>query len=273
MHRVATVTDFTILGGSGFIGTSLGKYLKAKGHSVFSPSRSEMNSLPHELGHVIYAVGLTGDFRQRLIETVDAHVNVLAKIISDNKFSSFLYLSSTRVYSGVISDGAVNEDAPIPVRPGTDAVYDLSKLLGESFCLMQDNHSVRVARLSNVYGCGQSKHTFLQMLIDEINEKGEVEIREAPVSGKDYVSVDDVLCALENIALHGQERIYNIASGELVTHEELSKMLARLSGAKITFAEGGVVRRFPLISVESLVNEFGWAPQSVLRGLDVFFRI
>ena len=270
---MAAVTDFTILGGSGFIGTHLRKYLEGKGYKVFSPSRSEMNSLPHELGHVIYAVGLTGDFRQRLIETVDAHVNLLAKIIYDNKFSSFLYLSSARVYSGVISAGAVNEDVQIPVRPGPDAVYDLSKLLGESFCLMQDNPSVRVVRLSNVYGYGQSRHTFLQMLIDEINEKGGVEIREAPDSGKDYVSVNDVVVALEKIALHGLERTYNVASGELVTHEELSRVLARLSGAKITFADGGAVRRFPLISVERLVSEFGWAPQSILRGLDGFFRV
>jgi len=262
------VSRFTVLGGSGFVGKYLIQYLKNNGHEVLAPSRAELNSLPHDLGHVVYAVGLTGDFRQKQVETIDAHVNVLASILYKNTFSSFLYLSSVRLYSGVDSPQPVTEEMALVVKPGLDAVYDLSKLLGESLCLMLDNPSVRVARLSNVYGHGQSKHTFLQMLLNEISEKGTVEIREAPQSAKDYVFVGDVVCALENIALYGQHRIYNVASGVRVMHKQIADYLASQGDAKITFAENGALRRFPEVSVERLVREFGWAPQSFLRSLN-----
>ena len=225
------------------------------------------------MGHVVYAIGLTGDFRQKQLETVDAHVNVLASILYTKTFSSFLYLSSARVYSGVDLLGPVTEDVALGIKPGLDAVYDLSKLLGESLCLMVDNPTVRVARLSNVYGRGQSKHTFLQMLIDGIREKGSVEIREAPDSAKDYVFVGDVAAALEKIALHGLQRIYNVASGVRVTHQQIAERLVAASGARITFAENGALRRFPEISVERLVHEFGWAPQSFLRSLNDLVKI
>lgn len=270
---MAQVSRFTVLGGSGFVGAHLIKHLKKTGHDVFAPSRAELNVLPADLGHVVYAIGLTGDFRQKQLETVDAHVNVLTSVLYKKTFSSFLYLSSARVYSGVDLQGPVTEDAALVVKPGLDAVYDLSKLLGESLCLMADNPTVRVARLSNVYGLGQSRHTFLQMLINEISEKGAVEIREAPDSAKDYVSVGDVAVALENIALHGRQRIYNVASGVRVTHQEIAERLAASSGAKITFAQNGTLRRFPEISVERLVHEFGWAPQSFLRSLNDLVRI
>lgn len=265
------MTRFTVLGGTGFVGSNLVLHLRAQGYDVFAPSRTELSALPTDLGHVVYAIGLTGDFRQRQVQAVDAHVNVLANILYSKKFSSFLYLSSARVYSGVVSSAAVKEDVSLPMRPGLDAVYDLSKLLGESLCLTMNTPAVRVARLSNVYGRGQSKHTFLKMLLDEIRDKGSVEIRESPDSAKDYVFIGDVVSALENISLYGEQRIYNVASGVLVTHQEIASQLAVACNAKVTFSPNAVSRRFPELSVERLMHEFGWAPQSLLRWLNDLF--
>lgn len=261
------MSQFTILGASGFIGSHLLRHLQKKGHEVFAPS-DLMSISPHQdLGHVVYAIGLTGDFRNRPYDTVDAHINVLTEVLNKACFQSLLYLSSTRVYGGLPADSLAEEEAPLQVRVGLDAVYDLSKLLGESLCLMQANPGVRVARLSNVYGMGQSRHTFLQMLLDEMACKEVVQIREDPDSSKDYISIEDVVVGLEWIALGGRKRLYNVASGYQLKHRELVKFLAEISGKPFEFLEGAPMRRFPAISVSRLVEEFGWRPSSLYENL------
>lgn len=258
---------FTVFGASGFVGRNLCKYLVSAGHEVVCPARADLDKPLQGLGHVIYAIGLTGDFRQRPLDTIDAHVNVLSKILLSGEFSSFLYLSSTRLYANVDNNILAREDVIIPVVPGADSLYDLSKLLGESLCLGQNNECVRIARLSNVYGRGQSRHTFLQMLIDEALSDGSINIRESRESQKDYVSVEDVVRGIENIALHGKWRSYNVASGECITHGELADSLAKLTGAKVTFTDDGPLRRFPNIAITRLHEEFGWSPRSLLNDI------
>ena len=68
--------------------------------------------------------------------------------------------------------------------PTSDTVYDLSKLLGEALCPSQPQATVRVARLSNIVGSGQSEHTFLGALLSEVRRDGHVVVREAPLSSK-----------------------------------------------------------------------------------------
>jgi nucleoside-diphosphate-sugar epimerase len=263
---------FTILGGAGFIGSALARHLKAQGHDVETPPRDALNLRGKNLGHVIYAIGLTGDFRARLRETVEAHVTLLQKFLEESVFDSWLYLSSARVYGGLPGNVVATEYAPVSVLPGADAVYDLSKLLGESICLAKDRPAVRVARLSNVYGAGQSEHTFLGSIIRDLRQKGNVVIGESADSGKDYVSLDDVVSLLEKIALQGCARLYNVASGHIVTHGQLADAI-HCCGFKAEFAEDAPTRRFPPIDTARIAREFGWKPRSVLADLPSLVRL
>ncbi len=52
-----------------------------------------------DLGHAFYCIGLTADFRSRPFETIEAHCGLLKEVLSGSRFSSFVYLSSTRVYA------------------------------------------------------------------------------------------------------------------------------------------------------------------------------
>lgn len=258
---------FTVFGGSGFIGRNLSNYLKQQGHEVFLPSRSGDDAIGQDLGHVVYAIGMTGNFRREPFATVDAHVSMLAYLLQNTKFDSWLYLSSTRVYRHISSYPA-KEDAVIPVIPNSDSLYDISKLMGEALCLSLPCLRIRVARLSNVYGLDQSKHTFLASVISELNGAGKVVIMESPVSEKDYVSISDVIMLLEKIALSGRERIYNLASGINVTHAELANKLSQLTGYEAIFAENSPARIFPEIDISRVVNEFEYIPMSMLDNLD-----
>lgn len=258
---------FTVFGGSGFIGGNLVEYLKCKGHEVQAPARGEDESNGAELGHVIYAIGLTGDFRTRPFDTVEAHVGKLARLLQAARFDSWLYLSSTRVYGSLGHESIAHEDMPLPVRPDADSLYDISKLMGEALCLAQNNPQSRVARLSNVYGAGQSKHTFLGALLAELKAADAITIREAPESAKDYVALADVLALLENIALSGRERLYNVASGTSVSHAELACLLAQMTGKNIEFEQNAACRKFARIDVERVRAEFGFKPALLLDNL------
>lgn len=259
---------FTVLGSTGFIGKTVTAHLRSKGHEVYTPARDEKSLAGKNLGHLIYAIGMTGNFREHPDLAIEAHVNVLQRLIKDADFQSWLYLSSTRVY-GMADDNS--ENAKISILPNADTLYDLSKLLGESICLSHKNPTVRVARLSNVYGAGQSEHTFLGSILRDVKKTGKATIGEGQLSSKDYVSVNDVAELVELISLHGKERIYNIASGEAITHGALAEKLFT-SGYTVDFAANGNVRTLPAINIGRIEHEFGRAPRSLLDDLPALLQ-
>ncbi|WP_183094900.1 NAD-dependent epimerase/dehydratase family protein [Nocardioides stalactiti] len=255
---------FTVYGASGFIGGALTRHLRAAGHEVHAPARDEVPSGP--LGHVVYAIGLTGDFRTRPFDTVDAHVTALTARLRDASFDSWLYLSSTRVYQSSGED-VVDEDTPVRAAPTADGLYDLSKLLGEAVCLSHPDPRTRVARVANVYGPGAHEDSFLGMLLGDVAAGRDVVIGEAPDSAKDYVAVEDVCAMVEHVALGGRHRLYNLASGTAVTHREIAAVLESVTGRPVAFAPDGPTRVLPRVDVRRVREESGIDPDPLLDRL------
>ena len=257
------MTSFTVLGAGGFVGRHLTAHLQAQGHDVAAPSRDTSTLHGKNLGHVIYCIGLTGNFRQQPFDTIEAHVGVLSALLQNTVFDSWLYLSSTRVYGGLDVEDTASEESMLPAKPSADALYDYSKLLGESLCLTVDHPAMRVARLSNVYGIGQSPHTFLGSLTKDLKETGAATILDNPASSKDYVSIDDVVPLLEKIALSGKQKIYNVASGTQTRCDMLAEAIHAL-GYDIGFAETAPPpRAFPKIDIARIANEFDFSPRLI----------
>ncbi len=257
---------FSVLGANGFVGRQVVRYLQESGYEVFAYGREA--PLPSDnMGHVIYCIGLTADFRSRPVETIEAHAALAAQLLYKCRFDSWLYLSSTRLYGAVALKEVVSEKDSISIYPSSDMTYDLSKLLGEAVCLGHSKSTVRVARLSNVYGADQNSPTFLNSVIGELKHNEAVTIREAPESSKDYISIDDVVHLLVRITVSGKERLYNVASGVPIAHVQIAEKLQELTGKRIKFQPGAVARVFPRISVARVQSEFSFAPQSLLRDL------
>lgn len=260
------MTLFTVLGSTGFIGRHLVAYLKRQGCMVQAPPRDAEHLRGMPLGHVIYCIGTTGNFRQYPQAAVDAHVNKLYSLMSGAVFDSWLYLSSTRVYGGIPNNQSAREESALVVHPSADSLYDLTKMLGESVCFGQMSAAVRVARLSNVYGAGQSQSTFLGSILRDIVNSGKVVIGESSQSTKDYLSIEDAVFFLKEISVKGQERLYNVASGCCTSHEEIAAVIKKF-GKNVTFAEGAASRKFPPIDISRLAKEFGHPKRNILKDI------
>ncbi len=251
----------TVLGGSGFIGRHLCESLRAGGHDVYCPSRDENWQQQASLGTVFYCIGLTADFRSRLLDTVEAHVCVLRELVAKDNYDKIVYLSSTRVYAGALS---TREDAALQVRSDTPSdLYNLSKLMGESIVLNANTQGANsansakgvVARLSNVIGDGDTSEMFIPAILREASETGSVVFQTAPESAKDYVAISDVCRWLIELAQTGQRQIYNLASGVNTTHQEIADCLVG-NGIGVTFVDGAPTTSFPRIQIDAITAEF-----------------
>ncbi|MEL0097886.1 MAG: SDR family oxidoreductase [Planctomycetaceae bacterium] len=256
---------FTIFGGLGFIGSKMADHLRQQGYEVEIPERDAEIEVDKDLGHVIYAIGLTGDFRERPFDTVDAHVTRLSDLLQNASFHSFLYLSSSRIY-GAESDVARESDQ-LRLKVEVDALYDISKMLGEALCLACKRNNVRIARLANVYGSGQGEDTFLGSIISTVARGDPLVIMEAPESSKDYIHIADVVRILLHISLSGKRTIYNVASGTATTHKKIVERLKEQCNSPVSFCTAATRRTLPSISIEALKEEFSIDPRNVLDDL------
>lgn len=244
---------FTILGARGFIGSALARHLRAQGHDVLT---CDPASLPDgTAGHLIYAIGLTADFRNRPFETTEAHVGLLNTVLRSCKFESFLYLSSTRVYQE--SDAAL-ETVKLHVSPiDPDHLYNATKIAGESIVLNCGRAACRVVRLSNVLGPNEaSRDTFVGALTREALS-GSIHLRSNPASSKDYIWIEDVVSCIPAICMNGRERIYNLASGIQISHAEWVRLLCQYIGCNSRADDNAPLLSFPPIDIARISLEFG----------------
>lgn len=239
-----------VFGAHGFVGRALVQHLRERGYAVREIVRGDTSWRGADLGHAFYTIGLTADFRSRPFETIDAHVSFLTDMLRTTTFSSFVYLSSTRVYGTAVS---TDEQLPISVNPGNpDHLYNLSKLMGEAACLGSGLSNARVARLSNVFGRDLASTNFLTDVLREAAATKQVNLRTGLASEKDYVWVGDVVRALEAIATEGTEPITNVAFGCNTTHRDIMERVSAATGAEIKVAPNAPTITFPQIETARL---------------------
>ncbi|WP_167670197.1 NAD-dependent epimerase/dehydratase family protein [Paenibacillus tianmuensis] len=255
----------TVIGAQGFIGRHLVKLLESKGYEIYAPLRDDPQLLTSSLGNVFYCAGVTSDFRKRPFDTVKAHVGDLRLLLEHADFNTFLYLSSTRVYSNQPQDKIVREEDLLRVNPlHPEDLFNLSKLAGESLCLTVERPNVKVARISNVCGADFESNNFLYSIIKDAINHREIVLRSSLESEKDYISVNDVTSLLLQISKMGVQRIYNVASGRNISHEKWVEHLKKYTGCRVTVIPDAKVQKFPPISIERIQSEFNYVPTNCL---------
>jgi nucleoside-diphosphate-sugar epimerase len=261
----------SIFGSRGFIGTALVTKLREEGVTPVTPDRSQVHLGPPAggWGTVVWAAGLTADFRRRPHDTVAAHVGDLNSLLRNGGVERLVYLSSTRVYQR--SDHAEALGA-LPVMPTDPSdLYNLSKLMGESLSLSCGLEQVLIARLSNIVGPGEaSRETFLGAICREAM-RGEIRLQSAGASAKDYLWIDDATRVLAAMARDEKCGIVNVASGRQITNVEWAKAISEETGAKWRILPDAVETVFPAIDVSNMVSTYGPAQVDPLVRVDEFF--
>lgn len=249
----------TVLGAGGWIGAALVADLQRQGRQVLAVCRAGLPAWLAERdpqGPVIYALGLTADFRQRPHATVEAHVGLLSQVLQRPGIEQLLLLSSTRVYARSLD---TREATALPCLSSDPSdLYNLSKLLGEALVLQDLRPGMKVVRLSNVVGPGQPASTFVGALLEEARAGGQVTIQQPADTAKNYVALADVVRLLRLIAERGQQRLYNLGSTHNTSHAEVAVWLER-QGVTVRFASGVAASgglSFPPLVIERLAAEF-----------------
>jgi len=249
----------TVLGAGGWIGAALVADLRRQGRPVRAVDRAGLLAWLAERdqqGPVIYAIGLTADFRQRPYATAEAHVGLLSQALKRPGVDQLLLLSSTRVYA---RSSDTRETAVLPCLSSDPSdLYNLSKLLGEALVLQDPRPGLKVVRLSNVVGPGQPVSTFVGALLEEARATGMVTIQQPVDTAKNYVALADVVRLLPLIAELGQQRLYNLGSGRNTRHAEVAAWLER-QGTRVRFASGEAActgLSFPPLAIDRLAAEF-----------------
>lgn len=256
---------FTLFGGHGFIGRALSHELTRRGAEVLCPPRESLDPPSGGFGTLVWCIGLTADFRTRPIDTAIAHVGLLAQVLAQHAHDRVVFLSSTRVYSGVTGTA---EEAALAVHPANPSdLYNATKLAGEALVLTAYPKTGVVVRLSNIVGPGEAARATFLGAISRQALAGRIELETAPITAKDYLWIDDAAHCLAQIAESGKESIYNLARGRQITHRQWSELLALETGCSITVRPDAQDASFPPIETRRICAEFGFAPSNPLDHL------
>ncbi len=255
----------TILGSSGYIGSSLLNNFNKKSIPTFAPDRDK-NLFNHDLGDVIYCIGMTADFRLKPFETVESHVSILNDLLKNGKFDSLTYLSSSRVYIGS-SENVVDENSNIVISINDpDSLYNLTKLTGERICL-SSGRNTKIIRLSNIYGDNYDSPNFIFELIKKIKENKFIELYTSLNSSKDYLSIDLAVKLITQIALGKTNGIFNLASGNNISNKEIIDMLNAHFDFKYNFNQKSKEVIYPQININKIKKEFNFKSEETKDNL------
>lgn len=255
--------QYTLIGGNGFIGSEIYKYLTERNCKVFVPRKNDTVIFEKDLGTVIYCAG-HGDCLNNPSKVFDSNSSYLMKIIDKAMFSRMIYISSTRVYMGS-EDKSVNEDSDLVIiKNDKRRLFNLTKLLSEELCF-SSNKDIIVVRPSNVYGLAIKSPLFLPSITRDAINNGVVNMYVTPKYRKDYVSVYDVAKIIYEISIREKlkSNIYNIASGENTSAGEIADILHKETMCDVVWNSVDSDEVFPITDISKIKLEFNFIPSKV----------
>ena len=190
------------------------KYLKNKNIKVFLPKKNKY-IYKNNLGNIIYCMG-THEATLNPIKALNGNLLAASKILFNNKFKSFTYLSSIRVYS--LNKKTNENDQIILNNKENDLYFKILKLTAEKMCLQINNPKIRIVRISNIYGHNFKKQKYLLPTLirnAKLNKKTLITINKN--TKKNYLHVADAISVILKIISRGKKRLYNVASDKMIS--------------------------------------------------------
>ena len=152
--------------------------------------------------------------------------------------------------------------------------YGVQKaILEKIFRLYEHEHGIHcyIARISNVYGYDKKKDKMqgiIPILLRKSFSGQEIELYGNTI--RDYVYIDDVVHALICLGEYsGKERIFNIASGEPISLDELVQSIETVTGRKFCGIKRQPIRSCDVtvntLNIQRAISELNWQPKIMLN--------
>tara|TARA_B100000900_G_scaffold416028_1_gene448589 strand:+ start:605 stop:1390 length:786 start_codon:yes stop_codon:yes gene_type:complete len=251
---------YTIFGHSGFLGSNLVRYLSK--YKVFLPPKKKF-IFKKNLGHVIYCIG-SDNWKKDTFNSFNANLGYIPIILEKNKFKSFTFISSCRIYNNaVLSD----ENSLFEFNPkDPDEFYNLKKLLAENY-LFASRKKIKIVRISNIIGYSPKSPLVFPMFIKNAINKKKIFISINKNSTKDFIHVEDVVRLIFKVITSGKEKVYNIANGKNIKLIDLAKKIKKIIKCDIVLKNQGKTILEPKININKIKREFNFKSRNVLLDL------
>jgi nucleoside-diphosphate-sugar epimerase len=228
-------TKIAILG-IGYIGSNILAYLKKLNIRAVEITRKNLNFYKNaQFDYIINCAGNTGDFRQKLIETVDSNISLNSYILKNIKIKcSYIYLSSSRIYGFSENESIIFHENSFNCynNLNLDYIYDGSKKLTESLLINYSknvDYKIAILRLSNVYGnfdCLDDSTLIKKIIRYKKNSLNNLSVKQNRYSEKDYIHIHDVIENIINIMLKIKNSdVYNLTYGKSYSLDNISNIL------------------------------------------------
>lgn len=282
------MTDFQIFSknkiavvGMGYIGSILFNVLKQKSKqhnfTIISYSRKNICDIKdEEFDYIFNCAGNTGDFRQKIFETIESNIFLTRFLLENVKINkAYVALSSTRLYGFSINEDCLFEENEVPFdlkkHLDIDFIYDGSKKLLESLLWnIKDQlpYKIIVCRLSNLFGRFEKSDlddsTFLKLMIRHKIEHKNLAINQNINNTKGYVFIDDAIDGIIKSAINSiGHNIYNICSGQSYSIMDWINYL----GIQFHVTNINATPTYSKNDISKAQKELGFAPKHFLQNI------
>tara|TARA_B100000212_G_scaffold342405_2_gene329383 strand:+ start:963 stop:1790 length:828 start_codon:yes stop_codon:yes gene_type:complete len=257
-----------ITGASGFLGSSISKYLTLHGFQCLNISRknikkgikiNDYEETPNAEIIIHLAQSNNRNFvNQQDQNYVDKNLRVTSNIAKKN-FRKLIYISSALVYGD-----QCKEPRNTIEKVNYYDNYSKIKLKSENIIL---DHKGLVLRLSNLYGPGMSNKNVFSNVINQVKHSNSIKMLNGH-SVRDFIWINDVNnVILKVIKSNLNKSIYNIGSGVGTSIEELIKNIQSIYGTNLPVKyhnQDSTISNI-VLDIANTTKDLNWEPKTNLR--------
>lgn len=193
--------------------------------------------------YIIHAAGYGQPLRFMEAPEKTLKLNTLATFFLLDKLrqgGSFLFLSSSEVYSNLQASKYTEEDIGITNTTHPRSCYIEGKRAGEAICNAYRTKGVNAysARLGHTYGPG-AKTGDKRVLLSFIEKAlaGRIDMLDSGNTIRHYCYVADAVEVMWSILLAGKEPVYNVGGESKITIKKLAELIAQIMKVPVSIPD------------------------------------